>query len=97
MTSDKGQRISLASASRIPYILIYTIHCDIYYNRLHEAIQIDVTMYSVLEKMRKKIPIYKTFCLFSEDMVFMTAKFNLRQYVVFIKPRTFETADIKLI
>ena len=33
--------------------------------------------------------------LFSGDIVFMTAKINLRQYVIFIKPRKFDTADIK--
>ena len=36
-----------------------------------------------------------TFCLFSGDMVFMSTKINLHQYVVFFKPQNFDTADIK--
>ena len=32
--------------------------------------------------------------LFSGDMVFMTAKINLRQNVIFIKPHNFDTPDI---
>ena len=51
-------------------------------------------MLSVIEKI-EKIQIYIAFCSFSGDMVFMTAKMNLRPYVIFIKPRTFDTADIK--
>ena len=35
-----------------------------------------------------------TFCLFSAEMVHLAAKMNLRPYVIFIKPRNFDTAYI---
>ena len=40
----------------------------------------------VAEKWETMLQIYVTFCLFSVDMVglIMTAKINLRQYVIFI-------------
>ena len=43
----------------------------------------------------KTPPLYIIFYLFSRDLVFVAAKINLRQYVIVIKPRNFDTADIK--
>ena len=37
------------------------------------------------------------FNIFSEGVVFSTAKIDLHQYVIFIKPRNFVTADIKCV
>ena len=41
------------------------------------------------------LQIYLTICLFSDDMVFMTTKINLRQFVIFTEPWNIDTADIK--
>ena len=38
---------------------------------------------------------YKPFYLLSQDMVLMATKIDLRQYVIVIKPRNFDTSDIK--
>ena len=43
------------------------------------------------------LQIYTTFRLFSRDMIFMAAKINLRQYVIGINPRNFDTADISVL
>ena len=64
-------------------------------NSLHEANLIDATMYNVTEKKERICQIYIKFCLFSEDMVIMTAKIILRQNVIFNYPRNFDIADIK--
>ena len=41
------------------------------------------------------LQIHITFRLFFGEMVFMAAKINLRQYVIFIKLLNFDTAAIK--
>ena len=61
-------------------------------NRLDEAILIDDTMYSLTEKIhvRKMLQIYINFSFPSG----VTAKIQIRQYVIFVAPRKFDTADI---
>ena len=41
------------------------------------------------------VQIYIKFSLLAGAMDIMTAKINIRQYVIFIEPRKFDIADIK--
>ena len=52
-------------------------------------------MYCINRKASKILQIFITVCLISEDMIFMAAKINLNQYVIFITLQNFDTADIK--
>ena len=62
-------------------------------NRLHEAILMNDTMYSLIEFKKKLLHIYIKFSLLSGAM---NAKIKMRLYVIFSKPRKCDTADIKI-
>ena len=59
-----------------------------YLNRLNEAILIDDTKYSLIEKkLRKKCYNFTSNFLYSlEQWLNMTAKIKIHQYVIFIEP-----------
>ena len=59
-------------------------------NRLDEAILIDDTMYSLTGKCYKISLLFETMV----QMYIMNAKIKMRQYVIFIKSRNFNTAGI---
>ena len=65
-------------------------------NRLDEAILIYAIMYSYIQEQKKKLSqIYIKLFYYQQPCYLTITKINMRQYVVFIKPPNFDTADIK--
>lgn len=62
-------------------------------NRLHGAILKDAAMDSK-EESRKMSQIYIKL-YYKEPWYILTAKIKIREYVIFIEPRRFDTASIK--